>query len=200
MVRSIWQGTSKEWAWNGSGDQNWIVGGAWDDDPRMATVRFTAPPFDRSSRHGFRAAKYLDAGPSEELTGAVDLLSIDYRNAQSVSNEVYEVYRRQMVYAPSEVDANVESIDDTPEEWVREHVTIDAGYEDERFSLHIFLPKNASPPYQPLIFFTGLGPFRISARQSLHDSCGAQWDCRCLGHEWSCPGGASMEWLLRAVG
>tara|TARA_B100001123_G_scaffold79902_1_gene90716 strand:- start:4299 stop:7229 length:2931 start_codon:yes stop_codon:yes gene_type:complete len=152
-------GNVKEWAWNGSGDQNWIVGGAWDDDPRMATVRFTAPPFDRSSRHGFRAAKYFDGGPSEELSGAVDLLSIDYRDAQPVSDEVYEVYRRQLVYVPSEFEANVESVDDTPEEWVREHVTIDAGYEDERFSLHIFLPKNASPPYQPLIFFTGLGPF-----------------------------------------
>ena len=133
--------------------------GAWDDDARMHSVRFTSPPFDRSTRHGFRGVKYLDEAPSDALLGAVDLLSRDYRNVEPVSEEVYEVYLSQMAYVPSELNARVEEVDDSAEDWTREWVTIEAGYEDERFSLYLFLPKTAAPPYEALVLFYGLAPF-----------------------------------------
>jgi formylglycine-generating enzyme required for sulfatase activity/dienelactone hydrolase len=153
-------GNVKEWTWNASGEHHWLLGGAWDDEPRMHSVRFTSPPFDRSSRHGFRGVRYLGDAPSSELSGPVDLVSRDYRNAQPVSDEVYEVYRSVMAYVPSELAAETEAVDDPDPNWVREHVTIEAGYEDERLSVYLFLPTEVTPPYEAMVFFTGLGPFQ----------------------------------------
>lgn len=153
-------GNVKEWCWNASGEHRWLLGGAWDDDTRMHSVRFTSPPFDRSPRHGFRGMRYLDAPPPEQLTAPVDLLPRDYRGARPVSDEVYRIFKNQMTYVPSELDARVEETDDTSEHWTWEHVTLDAGEGDERFSLYLLLPKSVDPPYQTLIYFPGLGPFQ----------------------------------------
>jgi dienelactone hydrolase len=110
--------------------------------------------------------RYLDGEPAPELTAPVDLLSRDYRNEVPVSDEVYEVYRRQLAYIPGELNAQVESMDDSQEDWTREHVTLDAGYADERFSVYVFLPTSVSPPYTPLVFFFGLGPFASQLAES----------------------------------
>ena len=158
-------GNAKEWTWTASGDHYWLLGGAWDDDPRMQSVRFTSPPFDRSPGNGFRGVKYLGERPSEVLTGPVDLQPRDFRNARAVSDEIYDVYRRQMAYVPSELNARVEGVDEGSEEWSRVHVTMDAGYEDERFSVYLFLPKAGRPPYQVLVYFPGVGPFQTRPLQ-----------------------------------
>ena len=153
-------GNVKEWAWNASGEHHWLLGGAWDDDPRMYSVRFTSPPFDRSSRHGFRGVRYLEGAPGDDLTAGVELLSRDYANAQPVSDAVYQAYRGPMVYVPSDLNAREESVDDSAEDWNRVHVTLDAGYEDERLSVYLFTPKRVSPPYQAAVYFMGLGAFQ----------------------------------------
>ncbi len=163
-------GNVKEWTWNASGEHNWLLGGAWDDDPRMASVRFTSPPLDRSSRHGFRGVRYLDGDPAATLLGPVDLMSRDFTNAQPVSDEVYEVYRSQMAYVPSALNALEEEVDESAEDWTRVHVTLDAGYEDERFSVYLFLPKGAEPPFETLILFEGVGPFQTQPRETSSES------------------------------
>jgi len=154
-------GNVKEWAWNASGEHHWLLGGAWDDDQRMYSVRFTSPPFDRSSRHGFRGARYLDGEQDQNLLAPVELLARDYRTARPVSDAVYQAYRGPMLHVPSELDARVEMEDDSPEGYRRVLVTLDAGYEDGRMGLYMYLPKNVEPPYQPLIFFEGLGSFQV---------------------------------------
>lgn len=152
-------GNVAEWAWNESGDHRWLLGGAWDDDTRMYSVRFTTPPFDRGSRHGFRGVRYLGDAPAEDLFGAVELQPRDFRDAVAVSDEVYALIRSQMAYVPSALNMQHEGVDESAEDWVREHVTVDVGYEDERMSVYLFLPKNVEPPYATFVYFPGLGPF-----------------------------------------
>ncbi len=152
-------GNVKEWSWNAAGDHHWLLGGAWDDETRMHSVRFTSPPFDRSSRHGFRGVRYLGGEPSEELTAAIELLSRDYRDAVTVSDEIYEVYRSQMAYVPSELNDNFEWREESAAEWIVERVTVDTGEEGERMSIYLWLPKSVEPPYTPVVYFPGLGPF-----------------------------------------
>src|ERR1035438_9141546 len=41
------------------------------------------------------------------------------------------------------------------EGWSRTKVTFDAAYGHERVTAYLFLPKNASPPYQTVVYFPG---------------------------------------------
>jgi formylglycine-generating enzyme required for sulfatase activity/pimeloyl-ACP methyl ester carboxylesterase len=162
-------GNVKEWCWTASGDHRWLMGGAWDDDSRMHSVRFTSPPFDRSRRNGFRGVKYLEGQPRDSVMAPVELQPRDYRNAVAVSDEVFEIYRSQMKYVPSPLDARVEEVYDASEDWTMEHVTLDAGSGDERFSVYLYLPKSSQPPYRPLVYFTGLGPFQTRRTRPTRD-------------------------------
>jgi dienelactone hydrolase len=45
--------------------------------------------------------------------------------------------------------------DESSNNWIMEKVTFDAAYDNQRMIAFLFLPKNASPPYQTLIFFPG---------------------------------------------
>ena len=153
-------GNVKEWTWNASGDQRWILGGAWDDDTLMYSVRFTSPPFDRSTRHGFRGVRYLAQPPSGELTAAVDLNPRDYRGAVAVPDDLYAVYKRLLEYVPGELEANVEETDDAHPDWTRQYISLDPGTEEGRFGVVLFLPKSVPPPYQTLVYFPGIGPFQ----------------------------------------
>ncbi len=54
-----------------------------------------------------------------------------------------------------DLNAQVESRDESSEYWIRENITFDAAYGDERIIAHLFLPKNAAPPYQTVIYFPG---------------------------------------------
>ena len=52
-----------------------------------------------------------------------------------------------------------ESVDDTSPEWRREKVSYAAAYGDERIPAYLFLPKNAKPPYQVMVGFSGANVF-----------------------------------------
>jgi dienelactone hydrolase len=52
----------------------------------------------------------------------------------------------------------VESKDTSKADWIREKITLDAGYDGERLSAYLFLPRTATPPYQVAVYFPPLGP------------------------------------------
>jgi pimeloyl-ACP methyl ester carboxylesterase len=43
----------------------------------------------------------------------------------------------------------------TTGDWTKQRVTIDTGYNDERMDVILFVPRNARPPFQPIILFSG---------------------------------------------
>ena len=54
------------------------------------------------------------------------------------------------------MNATVDSRDESAGEWLRETVSIDAAYGGERVIIHLDLPTNAVPPFQPCIYFPGM--------------------------------------------
>ncbi len=50
-------------------------------------------------------------------------------------------------------------MDDTSPDWRRERVSYAAAYGDERIPAYLFLPKNAAPPYQVMVGFSGANVF-----------------------------------------
>ena len=54
-----------------------------------------------------------------------------------------------------DLNAKVESVDDSSPEWRLEKVSYAAAYGGERIPAYLFLPKNAKPPYQVVVVFPG---------------------------------------------
>ncbi|MDX1530322.1 MAG: hypothetical protein R3362_02230, partial [Rhodothermales bacterium] len=132
-----------------------IRGGAWSDNTYAFTYLSQAAPLDRSPTNGFRCALYPDAVPDAVLGTVQPSVVPDYDRVDPVSDDIFQVYKEQFAYDETPLNARVESSDARSDFWVHERVTFDAAYGGERMIAHLFLPKNASPPYQTVIYFPG---------------------------------------------
>ena len=155
-------GNVREGCWNQSGDNRWILGGAATDHAYMFLVPYSLPPIDRSAVNGFRLVKYSEKERVAELSKPIEVFRRDFRAAKPVSDEVFEVFKRQFTYTPSPPDARVDSTDTSNPDWVREKVSLSTGY-GERLTVHMFIPKNGGSPRQAVVYFPGLNPFLTQA-------------------------------------
>jgi len=53
----------------------------------------------------------------------------------------------------------VEAVDESAADWKRERVSFNAAYANERVPAYLFIPRNASPPYQVIICVPGADMF-----------------------------------------
>lgn len=152
-------GNVREWCWNETPKGRLIRGGAWDDNTYMFGVLSQAPPMDRSPRNGVRCALYPDPGkiPAAAFERVTFEAPRDYYKEQPVSDAIFRIYKEQLSYDRTALNARVESRRETPE-WTQEKVTFDAAYGGERIIAWLFVPKNARPPYQTVIYFPGSAP------------------------------------------
>ena len=152
-------GNVKEWCWNESTEgRRFIMGGGFGEPNYMFYLTDARSPWERTANFGFRCAKY-DAPPSLEIMARVEYQGQDYRNAQPVSEEVFRTYTPMYAYdKEAELNAKVEPLGET-EGWRREKVTFDAAYYGERVQAYLFLPKNARPPFQTIVYFPGAFSF-----------------------------------------
>lgn len=152
-------GNVREWCWNEiSRGGRFILGGGWDDAEWKFNWAFAADPFDRSPTNGFRCVKHLSTSdPSPTLAEAVEVPTRDYGKEKPVSDEVFSIYKRLYAYDKTELNAEIESEDDSAEDWVKQKIAFDAAYGNERMFVYLFLPKTGNPPYQAVVFFPGSG-------------------------------------------
>jgi serine/threonine protein kinase/dienelactone hydrolase len=150
-------GNAREWCWNRTPDGRLLRGGAWNDNTYMFRGLSQASTFDRSSRNGFRCAVYLNKeNIPAQVFGMTQFVPNEYyTNQKPVSDEVFKVYKNQFLYDKTALNSKVISRDEVKNEWLHEEVSFNAAYNNERVLAHLFLPKNASPPYQTVIYFPG---------------------------------------------
>ena len=151
-------GNVKEWCWNSSAAKRYILGGAWNEPVYMFTDADAQSPFARSPTYGFRCIKTdrpedLHAG----LTGDAALPSRDLRNVPPVSDAVFRAWQSMYSFDHGHLGAMVDEFDDSSPEWRLEKVSYAAAYGDERIPAYLFLPKQAKPPFQTIVFFPGSG-------------------------------------------
>jgi dienelactone hydrolase len=158
-------GNVREWCWNLSGKNRWIVGGDWTDSAYMSIVPYNLPPLDRSATNGFRLVRYSGKEGLAALAMPREVVGRDYRTEKPVSNEVFEVFKRQFAYSPSPAEARVEATDTSAEDWIREKVSIETGY-GERMTAYIFTPKTGAGRRQVAVHFMGL-PVGVNSSQDL---------------------------------
>jgi serine/threonine protein kinase/dienelactone hydrolase len=150
-------GNVREWCWNETPKGRLIRGGAWDDNTYEFENRRQAPPMDRSAKNGFRLAVYPD--PEAVPEAAFDRVRFgeprDLYKETPVDEQIFQIYKEQYSYDRTELNARVESREESPGGWLHEKVSFDAAYGGERILAHLFLPRSAQPPFQTVIYFPG---------------------------------------------
>jgi cephalosporin-C deacetylase-like acetyl esterase len=79
----------------------------------------------------------------------------DYRQETPVGDDVFAIYESLYRYDRTPLDGKVELVDDSFEHWRIERVSFAAAYGNERIPARLFLPKNAVPPHQAVIYYPG---------------------------------------------
>jgi predicted esterase len=156
-------GNVREWCLNETQLGRSIRGGAWNDAIYMMVSISQESAFNRSSKNGFRCVLYPEPDQLPEnayglYTGfAVTWIRHNYREIKQVSDEVFQIYKDQFSYIKTGLNARVEEVDQRHEDWIIEVVSFETIYDNERVTAYLYLPRNAIPPYQTLIFFPGSG-------------------------------------------
>ena len=70
-----------------------------------------------------------------------------------VADVQFEVLKGFYAYDRAPLAAKVEAVDDSSPNFRRETVSFAAAYGGERIPAHLYLPKNARPPYQTVLYF-----------------------------------------------
>jgi formylglycine-generating enzyme required for sulfatase activity/dienelactone hydrolase/predicted Ser/Thr protein kinase len=156
-------GNVKEWSATASGDRRFIPGGGWNEPSYMFTDLDAQAPIDRLPTYGFRCVKYINPPPVETLA-PIDRRTRDFTRETPVTDEVFEIIRRMYAYEPRPLNEMVERVEDEGA-WRKETLFFDAGYGHERLRAYLYLPKNAAPPFQTVIYFPPDGPPGASSRK-----------------------------------
>ena len=153
-------GNVREWCLNASGNERFILGGGWNDEPYQFIDAFAQPPFDRSPTNGIRLVKYLTVDSNLVAAGQpLTRASRDFLKERPVSDPVFAVYRRMYEYDRGPLHAKVvETVDEG--DWIRELVRMDAAYAGDSLLVYLYLPKTGEKPYPAVVFFPGSGAIR----------------------------------------
>jgi formylglycine-generating enzyme required for sulfatase activity/dienelactone hydrolase len=156
-------GNVKEWNSTASRDRRFIPGGGWNEASYMFTDLDAQAPFDRLPTYGFRCVKYITP-PSTAALAPIDERARDFTKEKPVDDQVFEVMRRMYAYDRRPLDPVIERVEDEGA-WQKETVLYDAGYGSERVRAYLYLPKNAAPPFQTVVYFPPGGPPGGSSRK-----------------------------------
>jgi serine/threonine protein kinase len=160
-------GNVKEWCWNETAGGRFLLGGAWYEPRYMFADYDARSPFERAPGYGFRLAKYLrPLAAAVTAPVRIEALGRDARQQKPVSNEIFEIYRRQYAYDRGPLNAVVESTEQAAN-WLKYTIAIDAAYGGERLRVHLFLPRDGTPPYQTVVFFPATDAFRLRASRDM---------------------------------
>jgi hypothetical protein len=147
-------GNVREWTWNRSENDRFLLGGGWSDPEYMFTDVNAQPPLSREEVNGFRLMVSLDSTNLALAREPIDRLRRDYFSEHPVADEIFEVYRRLYAYDATPLNDEVVAREEV-ERWTREEIELDAAYGNERLTVFLYLPRDAEPPYRPIVYFPG---------------------------------------------
>jgi formylglycine-generating enzyme required for sulfatase activity len=149
-------GNVREWCVNPVDDGRLTRGGAWDDAEFLAVHLIAKPELDRSPGNGFRVVALSDADTTiAHLSGRINRrVPRDFNKVVAVSDAEFAIYRRIFDYDRKPLEARREG-GGTRDLFRWEKVSFTAAYGGERMAAYLLLPKDAPPPYEPVIYWPG---------------------------------------------
>jgi eukaryotic-like serine/threonine-protein kinase len=162
-------GNVQEWVSTAQRDLRYTLGGAWNTPSYQALgLQDARPPFERGPFFGFRCVRYESPVPNS-LKGAPAVFDMDRRNDKPVDDQTYKMFQRLHEYDRSDLKPTLDSVEGNAY-WRLENVSFQAAYNGERVSAHLYLPKNAAPPYQAVVF---MGGSELASRRTPYDEAAA---------------------------
>ena len=128
----IWLVT-REWCWNESGGNRFILGGSWADPDYMLMRGQTLSPWDRSSTNGFRCMKNLNntASRGKVAEPLAPHHPPDYVKMKPAPDEIFALYKRLYRHRRTPLDTVLEYVNETSDLWRREKVHFNAVYSEK---------------------------------------------------------------------
>ncbi len=169
-------GNVREWCSNETTQGRLIRGGAFGDNTYMFDSWSQAPAMDRSPKNGFRCAVYPepDKIPDSAFHTAMALGNPIIGGAEEITKQkpvddsIFQIYKEQFSYDKTDLRASVESRKESSD-WVLEKVSFAAAYGGERVQGYLFLPKNAAPPFQTVVYWGGDAPVFQRSSQDIEN-------------------------------
>ncbi len=152
-------GNAREWCFNETtvNGQRFILGGGFNDPTYSFNDGYTQPGIDRSVSNGFRCMRELqEDSQTDSLKISLAMAFRDYRKEKPVDDKTFNIFLNQYAYDKTPLNAKVETTIEN-EFWTAQKISFDAGYNNERMLIYLYLPKNFKPPYQTILFFPGSG-------------------------------------------
>jgi tRNA A-37 threonylcarbamoyl transferase component Bud32/dienelactone hydrolase len=148
-------GNVKEWVWNEtSGGRRYVLGGAFNETNYMFRDQDAQLPFDRRAGMGFRCLRQ-PSPLAPKLVAPIASLERDVATLKPVGDEVYEAYRHLYDYDQLPLEDRLDETDANNPHWRKERVSFRASYGNERILASVFVPTDAKPPYQAVVYFPG---------------------------------------------
>lgn len=166
-------GNAREWVFNATGDQRFILGGGWNDPLFLPqNMYYAQAPMDRSATNGFRLMKTQDTAAVVERSrvASPEIVARDVYAEDPVPDEIIDAYQRIFTYDAGTLNARVEATT-TARNWTRERISFDAAYGNERMVLYLYVPTTGAPPYETVVYWPGsnaLGHNSIDDYPELH--------------------------------
>jgi serine/threonine protein kinase/predicted esterase len=150
-------GNVKEWVWNEmEPGKRYILGGSYNDQEYFFHENDQRPAFQREKTFGFRCAKFiLKPDLTSEIFKPIPNQSRNFDQEKPVSDEVFKVIKSFYDYQKGKLDSKIELVNEEDQNWRKEKISFNAAYNNERMLAYLFLPRNARPPYQTVVFFPG---------------------------------------------
>ena len=161
-------GNVKEWAWNASGNTRYILGGAWNEPAYLFRHLIAQDPWGRDETYGMRCAKYPES-PAEQLTAPVIPMR-EYAVPAPITDDAFALLRGTYAYDQSPLEAEIERVNDSLPAYRRETISIRTAYGNERMQVHLLIPRDATPPYQSVIWFPGGDVYMLRSSEHLSSS------------------------------
>ena len=150
-------GNAREWLANATGDLRYTAGGGWNDPAYLFGLTQPQAPFDRSDTNGIRLMTNLETVAAyADAARDLDFIGRDFTIETPVSEAVFSAYREQYAYDPLPLNDAVEAVE-AVEYGIRERITFDTGYDDDRMVLYLFRPPESRRALQTVVYFPGSG-------------------------------------------
>jgi dienelactone hydrolase len=157
-------GNAREWCSTAAGGGRVVTaGGACDGPVYLFTDVDTRSPLERHPTTGFRCMLPVDPASVPEEIELPLPSPTDWGAEQPFSDEVWQTWLSLLAYPEASLDARTELVDESSPYWRVEKVSFAAAYGGERVIAYLFLPRNAVPPYQTVVFWPGAGARRFTS-------------------------------------
>ncbi|HZI99022.1 MAG TPA: protein kinase [Gemmatimonadaceae bacterium] len=164
-------GNVREWCVNANGGKRYILGGGWSDNAYIFVDAISEDPMDRSEMNGMRLMKSIH---SPGGAAAQDVLSRpaargfrDYTKDQPASEGEFRSFVPIFDYDRTPLRAIVEKSDSSDPRWIKQTITYDAAYGQEKIRAYLFLPRNSRPPYQTVLYYPGASVVDVRSSEQL---------------------------------